>query len=308
MLLIYALTGRLFTKTERKLRSKSSIKLIVAEGSAVGGNFSESLTSRTAPVKVPFISTLYIIFKVPVVVRCTDFLIIKTRILRTLMSVVRRASTVEKMIAKKTSVSSREAKVSATKASWPIPSLRLVIVCVSLAVALTMSALIIFVDVSAPSLADIFLSSIYFPLGQGLQLKTRRWSLNKTECVQFFKPTRDDNFWRFGGIQCGQAVWQSTANAEEKDRYVRKISTHYRLFENDALASQYFQGYWHEKGKDVLPVAFYTEETENSPKAGDDFQAFRWDPHLNNFPSEVRGSSWSQRAASTARHIIYIFR
>ena len=214
------------------------------------------------------------------------------------------------MVARKTTPPAKEAKaIPAPKTSWPIPSLRLVIVCVSLAVTLTMSAFIIFVDVSAPSLADIFLSSIYFPLGQGLQLKTRRVSSNRTECIHFYKPAKDENFWRLGGVQCGQAVWQSTANAEEKDRYVRKIATHYKLFQSDAMAAQYFHGYWNEKSKELLPMGFYTNETENTPKAGDDFQAVRWDPQMNEPPTDVsRISSWPQRAASTARHVIYIFR
>lgn len=129
------------------------------------------------------------------------------------------------MITKKNSISTCSPKpkpaAAAATSSWPLPSLRLVIVCVSLAVTLTMSAMIIFVDVRAPSLADIFLSTMYFPLGQGLQLKARRWSNNKTECLHFFK-TRDENFRRFDGLQCGHAFWQSTANVEEKDRYVKK--------------------------------------------------------------------------------------
>jgi len=174
-----------------------------------------------------------------------------------------------------------------------------------------MSAMIIFVDVRAPSLADIFLSTMYFPLGQGLQLKARRWSNNKTECLHFFK-TRDENFRRFDGLQCGHAFWQSTANEEEKDRYVKKIVTHYKLFERESHASKYFTEYWHEKLKDPLPTSFYNEETDNSPKAGNEFRAFRWDP-LIPFPAEISSTSsgpnpWIHRATSTSRHIIYIFR
>lgn len=218
------------------------------------------------------------------------------------------------MITKKNSVSatcSPKPKPSPTTSSWPLPSLRLVIVCVSLAVTLTMSAMIIFVDVRAPSLADIFLSTMYFPLGQGLQLKARRWSNNKTECLHFFK-TRDENFRRFDGLQCGHAFWQSTANVEEKDRYVKKIATHYKLFERESLASKYFTEYWHEKFKDPLPTSFYNEETENAPKAGNEFRAFRWDPVMP-LPPEISSTSsganpWIHRAATTSRHIIYIFR
>lgn len=215
------------------------------------------------------------------------------------------------MIPKKNSISATcSPKTKLSTSSWPLPSLRLVIVCVSLAVTLTMSAMIIFVDVRAPTLADIFLSTIYFPLGQGLQLKARRWSNNKTECFQFFK-TKDENFRRFDGLQCGHAFWQSTANIEEKDRYVKKIATHYKLFETESLASKYFHEYWHEKLKDPLSTNFYDEETENAPKAGDEFRAFRWDP-LSPLPTEVSSiageSPWIHRATATARHIIYIFR
>lgn len=216
------------------------------------------------------------------------------------------------MIAKKSSIGSTstpKAKPSTTS-SWPLPSLRLVIVCVSLAVTLTMSAMIIFVDVRAPTLADIFLSTMYFPLGQGLQLKARRWSNNKTECLQFFK-TRDENFRRFDGLQCGYAFWLSTANIEEKDRYVKKIATHYKLFERESLASKYFTEYWHEKSKDPLPTSFYNEETENAPRAGNEFRAFRWDPLVPlpaEFSSTTGDNPWIHRAMATSRHIIYIFR
>lgn len=207
------------------------------------------------------------------------------------------------MISKKMSVSSKPKPVS----SWPIPSLRLVAVCVSLAVALTMSALIIFVDVNAPSLADLFLSAVYFPLGQGLQLKLRRWSSNQTECVVFFR-IKDENFSHFGGTQCGQAVWQSTASLEEGDRYAKKISTHYKLFENESAAKLYFNGYWHERLRDPLPSSFYSEETDSAPKAGSEFRAFKWDPLLNMIPENLKGSNWVPRASSTSRHLIYIFR
>ncbi|XP_068670267.1 uncharacterized protein [Montipora foliosa] len=215
------------------------------------------------------------------------------------------------MIPKKNSVSATcSPKQKPLTSSWPLPSLRLVIVSVSLAVTLTMSAMIIFVDVRAPTLADIFLSAIYFPLGQGLQLKARRWSNNKTECLYFFK-AKDENFRRFDGVQCGHALWQSTAIIEEKDRYVKKIVTHYKLFEGESLASKYFHEYWHEKLRDPLPTSFYNEETENAPKAGDEFRAFRWDPLA---PTEMssntgRGENpWIHRAGATSRHIIYIFR
>lgn len=216
------------------------------------------------------------------------------------------------MISKKNSVSvSSSPKVKQSTSSWPLPSLRLVIVCVSLAVTLTMSAMIIFVDVRAPSLADIFLSIIYFPLGQGLQLKVRRWSNNKTECLHFLR-SKDENFRRFDGVQCGHAFWQSTANIEEKDRYVKKIVTHYKLFERESLASKYFHEYWHDKLRDPLPTNFYFEETENAPKAGNEFRAFRWDP-LAPPPPEISSNGegqnlWIHRAAATSRHIIFIFR
>lgn len=208
------------------------------------------------------------------------------------------------MISKKASISS---KPKITSSSWPLPSLRLVIVCVSLAVALTMCTLIIFVDVNAPSLADIFLSTVYFPLGQGLQLKTRKWSSNQTECVHFFR-MKDDNFSRFGGTQCGQAIWQSTASLEEGDRYAKKISTHYRLFENESQAKEYFNGYWHDRLRDPLPSSFYSEETDSAPKAGNRFRAFKWDPLTNTIPENFKASTWTHRASSTSRHLIYIFR
>ena len=183
---------------------------------------------------------------------------------------------------------------------WPLPSLRLVIVCVSLAVALTMAALIIFVDVAAPSLADIFLTTKYFPLGQNLVLKSRRWTKNK---VEFEKHCAKDRILRaYGGVQCGKAVWESTATFEEGDRYVQKIHTSYKIFENETTAGSYFSYYGSERITDPLPVDVYTEVSQ-APKAGEEFRAFRWDPLT--LPN--RGTL-SQKAATTPRHILYIFR
>ena len=163
-------------------------------------------------------------------------------------------------------------------------------------------------DVNAPSLENIFLSTMYFPLGQEIQPKVRRWSANKTECVFFIKG-RDESFLQFDGIQCGQAIWQSTATMEEKDRYVKRISTNYRLFQNENNAHGYFNTYWNDKLKDPMPISFYTEETDGAPKAGDEFKAFRWDPTaVSQLSSEAKNSPWFHRAAATSRHIIFVFR
>lgn len=194
---------------------------------------------------------------------------------------------------------------TSTKSNFlPVPSIQLVIVCVSLAVALTMSALIIFVDVASPSLADIFLSPKYFPLGQGLQLRSRRWTKSKSECEKHCT-SKDDNFKRFGGVQCGRAVWQSTADYGEGDRYVSRIDTLYKLFENSSAAAGYFNNYWADKLDDsqALPLEQYFDETKISPQAGGNFRAFRWEPI-------TRPSGETQLPVKTsrqARHIHYIF-
>ena len=186
----------------------------------------------------------------------------------------------------------------------PVPSIQLVIVCVSLAVALTMSALIIFVDVASPSLADIFLSPKYFPLGQGLQLRSRRWTKSKDECEKRCA-SKDENFRRFGGVQCGRAVWQSTADHGEGDRYVSRIDTLYKLFENSSAVSHYFNNYWTDRLDDsqALPLEQYFDETKISPQAGGNFRAFRWDPVTR--PSGE--TDLPLKTSRQARHIHYIF-
>ena len=65
---------------------------------------------------------------------------------------------------------------------YPLPSLRLVILCVSIAVALSMVVVILLIDVRPPPLSDIFLTTAYFPLGQSLVLKSRRWTKNEKIC------------------------------------------------------------------------------------------------------------------------------
>ena len=201
------------------------------------------------------------------------------------------------MNAKKTS-----AAVTPVKSNFlPVPSIQLVIVCVSLAVALTMTALIIFVDVASPSLADIFLSTKYFPLGQGLQFRYRRWTKSKYECDKHCA-SNDDNFRTFGGVQCGRAVWQSTADHGEGDRYVSRIDTLYKLFGNSSGAVGYFSNYWAGRLDDsqALPLEHYFDETKISPQAGWNYRAYRWDPVARPIPGETQQSR-------QARHIHYIF-
>ena len=183
----------------------------------------------------------------------------------------------------------------------PVPSIQLVIVCVSLAVALTMAALIIFVDVASPSLADIFLSAKYFPLGQGLESKGSNWTKSKSECDRVCASS-DDNFRRFGGVQCGRAVWQSTADHGEGDRYVSRIDTLYKLFENSSAAVGYFTNYWTARLDDAqaLPLEHYFDETKISPQAGGNYRAYRWDPVAKPISGETQHSK-------QARHIHYIF-
>ena len=201
------------------------------------------------------------------------------------------------MNAKKTSLA-----VTPVKNNFlPVPSIQLVIVCVSLAVALTMAALIIFVDVASPSLADIFLSSKYFPLGQGLESKGSNWTKSKSECDRICASS-DDNFRRFGGVQCGRAVWQSTADHGEGDRYVSRIDTLYKLFENSSAAVGYFTNYWTARLDDsqALPLEHYFDETKISPQAGGNYRAYRWDPVAKPISGETEHSK-------QARHIHYIF-
>ncbi|CAB3978297.1 Hypothetical predicted protein [Paramuricea clavata] len=199
------------------------------------------------------------------------------------------------MNAKKTSI-----PVTPMKSNFlPVPSIQLVIVCVSLAVALTMAALIIFVDVASPSLADIFLSPKYFPLGQGLQLRSRRWTKSKFECDKHCA-SNDDNFRRFGGVQCGRAVWKSKEHHGEGDRYVSRIDTLYKLFENSSAAVGYFTNYWTGRLDDsqALPLDHYFDETQISPQAGGNYRAYRWEPVA------VSGET---EHSKQARHIHYIF-
>ena len=201
------------------------------------------------------------------------------------------------MNAKKTSVA-----LTPVKGNFlPVPSIQLVIVCVSLAVALTMAALIIFVDVASPSLEDIFLSAKYFPLGQGLKLQSRSWTESKYDCDKRCA-SNDVNFRRFGGVQCGRAVWQSTADHGEGDRYVSRIDTLYKLFENSSGAVGYFPNYWTGSLDDsqALPLEHYFDETKISPQAGGNYRAYRWDP-------VARPVSGETRPTRQPRHIHYIF-
>ncbi len=195
---------------------------------------------------------------------------------------------------------------------YPLPSLRLVILCVSVAVALSMVVVILLIDVRPPPLSDIFLSPAYFPLGQGLQVKTRRWSRNEKQCSSYGVPRLISNV---SDTLCGQAVWQSSAETEEGDRYVNRVDTIYRFFRNESIALAYFQHYW---GNVPLPSPFelYSEETNTSPSAGSEFRSFKWDPvavYREKEKDEVEVAKLhtmcgSKGCNSVFKHILYVFR
>eukprot|EP00795_Rhopilema_esculentum_P014726 gene14726-5826_t len=193
---------------------------------------------------------------------------------------------------------------------YPLPSLRLVILCVSVAVALSMVVVILLIDVRPPPLSDIFLSPVYFPLGQSLQVKTRRWSRNEKLCSNYGVPKLIINV---TDTLCGQAVWQSTADTEEGDRYVNKVDTIYRFFRNESTALQYFQNYW---GNVPLPLPFelYSDETPTAPTAGSEFSAFKWDPvavyndKTEEEVSKIHHRCGTKGCSSVFKHILYLFR
>ena len=207
---------------------------------------------------------------------------------------------------------------------YPLPSLRLVILCVSIAVALSMVVVILLIDVRPPPLSDVFLTTSYFPLGQSLALKSRRWTKNEKTCLSYGIPRLHFND---SDTLCGQALWQSSAESEEGDRYVNKIETVYRFFNNDNISSQYFHRYISGGAQLLLPLDHYVDETNTAPRAGEEFRAFKWDPlQLTSKESteaedaldpntmtpakgyEPPKTCNSKECGSVFRHIIYVFR
>lgn len=202
---------------------------------------------------------------------------------------------------------------------YPLPSLRLVILCVSVAVALSMVVVILLIDVRPPPLSDIFLTPAYFPLGQSLQMKTRRWTKNEKSCASYGIPRMNETW---TDTLCGQAIWQSSAELEEGDRYVNKIETIYRFFVNDNASAQYFTEYLLNGASLSLSLDSYSDETSTAPKAGQEFQAFRWEPPLvsqatahsnssnaNDSKIDLSTKKCSGKGCSNIfRHIVYVFR
>lgn len=203
---------------------------------------------------------------------------------------------------------------------YPLPSLRLVILCVSIAVALSMVVVILLIDVRPPPLSDVFLTTAYFPLGQSLVLKSRRWTKNEKSCLSYGLPRFHANY---SETLCGQAFWQSSAESEEGDRYVNKIETIYRFFSNDNISSQYFKRYVQNGAQLQLPLDYYSDETSTAPKAGEDYRAFKWDPLLfesredetidpgpmGSAKDYIPPKSCNTKQCRTVyRHIVFIFR
>lgn len=200
---------------------------------------------------------------------------------------------------------------------YPLPSLRLVILCVSVAVALSMVVVILLIDVRPPPLSDIFLTTSYFPLGQSLMLKTRRWTRNEKNCLSYGVPRFNPNY---TDTLCGLALWQSSADSEEGDRYVNKIETVYRFFLNENASAEYFEWYIGKGAQLQLPIEYYSDETDIAPKAGHEYRALKWDPLLSNLITSNSTSSNSTPAkrkpkpcntkecSDVFRNIVYVFR
>jgi len=203
---------------------------------------------------------------------------------------------------------------------YPLPSLRLVILCVSIAVALSMVVVILLIDVRPPPLSDVFLTTAYFPLGQSLSLKSRRWTKNEKTCLSYGIPRLHSNY---SDTLCGQAFWQSSAESEEGDRYVNKIETVYRFFNSDNISSQYFNRYINNGAQLQLPLEYYTDETSTAPKAGEEYRAYKWDPLLfasreadgidTGTVTPVKGyvlpkTCDSKDCRNVFRHTVYVFR
>lgn len=199
---------------------------------------------------------------------------------------------------------------------YPLPSLRLVILCVSIAVALSMVVVILLIDVRPPPLSDIFLTTAYFPLGQSLVLKSRRWTKNEKSCHSYGIPRFHPNYTE---TLCGQAFWHSSAESEEGDRYVNKIETVYRFFSSDNISSQYFNRYIENGAQLQLSMDYYSDETNTAPKAGEEYRAFKWDPLLYNKEEEIDTKTMTpakdykkpcntKECKEVFRHIVYVFR
>lgn len=98
-------------------------------------------------------------------------------------------------------------------------------------------------------------------------------------------------------------AWQSADEYEEEDRYIARLETVYKVFENNESAAEYFTKFWGTHLYDPLPPYLYVDQSETSPLAGQERRAFRWDS------SNVQpGMPVPLQAASTPSHVIFVFR
>lgn len=118
---------------------------------------------------------------------------------------------------------------------------------------------------------------------------------------------------------CGLAVWQSSADSEEGDRYVNKIETVYRFFLSENASAEYFEWYISKGAQLQLPIDYYSDETEIAPKAGYEYRAFKWDPLVSsvvianstgsNITSKQQPKPCNTKECSEVfRNIVYVFR
>ena len=168
-------------------------------------------------------------------------------------------------------------------------------------------AVFLHIHVTTPPLSNVFLSQKFFPPGQQLKLKQRRVATvtksSPSTLCDGYGVLRDFYFTKMGGVQCAQLVWRSAAEFEEGDRYIAYLETVYKAFDTIAHAEEYFVKFWGRHLYDPLPSYLYVNETETAPAAGDAHRAFRWD-----VGNVVPGMPVPLQAASTPRHVVYIFR
>lgn len=180
------------------------------------------------------------------------------------------------------------------------PSMRLVIVCLSLAIVCVSIVAFLVVDVPRVHLNDYVLPSKHLH-AQGLK-NTGKLKWNKT--CDGFGVRQDFFFPKYGGKACGQSFWEASTDLVDEEPPIQKAQLVYKIFTTNESAQEYFEKFWGRHLYDRLPPYLYTEvEKVISERVGDDRTAYFWHPKLVS-----AGVPVPLQAARVPLHVIFIFR
>lgn len=114
------------------------------------------------------------------------------------------------------------------------------------------------------------------PLVSELDLVLQIQRNSTTNCADYGTLT-DVYFFRYGGVQCHNFVWQSAASTELPGKYVSKLDVTYKEFESEEKAKEFYKQFWALHVHTPISTQYLMDITANAT-VGEGRRMYSWDP------------------------------